>query len=190
MRVRLILNVLLSSILIGVPAFAKKDKSNDYQIGTFISSMAVSDGTITSTLHGDGTTVAGGVFANRVGVYMIRVPDGTWYVETMRQALDSKMRGLGSTPQHLKSEKANPLDSLNTGDKVLFRLETHKKMIGGPETDMYIPFATDPSKEVEFVTRFVPNMAHVEPSKQTDNVKAMCESGRLSAELQKLYCNQ
>jgi NAD+--asparagine ADP-ribosyltransferase len=49
----LVLSILVGLALIG-SAFAK-DHSSDYQMGTFISSTAVSDGTITSTLHGDGT---------------------------------------------------------------------------------------------------------------------------------------
>jgi hypothetical protein len=69
----------------------------------------------------------------------------------------------------------------------MFRLEKHKK-IGGTETDMYIPFADKPDKEVKFVTRFVPNVIPQQPIKPTDNVKAMCDSGRLSPELHKQYC--
>lgn len=170
-----------------MPSFAQKDKSRDYQVGTYVSAVAVSDGTITSTLHGDGTTVAGDVHANHVGVYTIKVDEGTWYVETMRQSRDSQLRGLGMTPTHLTSEKANPLDSLKNGDKVMFRLEKHRKL-NGTFTSMYIPFADNPNKEVEFATRFGPDVAPKQPTKPTDNVKAMCDSGRLSPELQKKYC--
>jgi hypothetical protein len=181
--------ILLSTILLSasLPSFAKKDKSNDYQLGTYVSVEAVADGTITSTLIGDGTTVAGDVSTNHVHVYTIKVADGMWYVETMTQALDSSTRSWGMTPTHFKSEKANPLDFLKNGDKVMFRLEKHKK-IGGTETDMYIPFADKPDKEVKFVTRFVPNVIPQRPIKPTDNVKAMCDSGRLSPELHKQYC--
>jgi hypothetical protein len=185
------LTTLALLVLVFLPAFAKKDKSNDYRMGTFVAAEAVSDGTLTNTVHGDGTTVAGDVYTNQVVVYQIKVTDGTWYVETMRQALDAEMRNLGTTPpQHLKSEKANPLDSLKAGNKVLFRLEKHHKL-NGTETDMYIPFADNPSKEVKFATRFVPNVAGPKQSKKaTDNVKAMCDSGRLSAELKKQYCKE
>jgi hypothetical protein len=174
-------------LLTPLPSLAKKDKSNDYQVGTYVSVVAAGDGTITNTLHGDGTTVAGDVFANHVRVYTIKVPDGAWYVETMTQAIDSKMRSFGTTPTHFRSEKANPLDFLKNGDRVMFRLEKHKK-IGGTETDMYVPFADNPDKEVTFATRFVPDVSPQQPTKSTDNVKAMCDSGRLSPELHKQYC--
>ena len=175
-------------VLAAAPCLPAIDKSKDYQVGTYVSATSVGDGTITSTVHGDGTTVAGDVYGNHVRVYAIRVSDGTWYVETMRQAEDSSARNWGMTPTHLKSEKPNPLDSLKNGDKVMFRLEKHKKLVGGPETDMYIPFADNPAKEVGFVTRFVPDVSPTQPTKPTDNVKAMCDSGRLSPELHKQYC--
>ena len=166
-----------------------KDHSNDYQMGTFVSATTLADGTITSTLHGDGTTVAGDVFANQVGVYRIKVDGGTWYVTTLTQSEDSMLRGMGMTPVHLKSEKANPLDSLKEGDKVMFRLQ-ERKYLNGKAMHMHIPFADNPSKEVEFVTHFVPNVAppSTQPQKPTDNVKAMCESGKLSPELKSRYC--
>jgi allophanate hydrolase subunit 1 len=50
------------------------------------------------------------------------------------------MRNLGMTPTHFKSEKTNPLDLLKPGDRVLFRVERHKKLLG-VEADMYVPFA-------------------------------------------------
>lgn len=182
---------LIATILLLAPlsSLAKRDKSNDYQVGTYVSVGSVGDGTITSTLRGDGTTVAGDVYANRVRVYRVKVADGTWYLETMAQASDSGMRSLGMTPPaHLRSEKANPLDLLKSGDKVMFRLEKHKK-IGGTETDVFIPFADNPNKEAKFVASFAPDLIPDQPAaRPTDNVKAMCDSGRLSPELRKQYC--
>jgi len=177
--------VLLPLALAG-SAFAK-DHSGDYQMGTFLSATAVSDGTITSTLHGDGTTVAGDVYANQIGIYRIKVPDGTWHVTTLTQTQDSMIRGMGMTPTHFKSEKANPLDGLKNGDKVLFRLH-ERHYLNGKFTLMAIPYADKPNKEVEFSTRFVPDAAPLKPEKPTDNVKAMCDSGKLSAELKAQYC--
>jgi hypothetical protein len=101
-----IITIALMSLAMVSSTFAK-DHSNDYQVGTFISAAAVADGTITSTLHGDGTTVAGNVYANQVGVYRIKVADGTWFVTTLAQTQDSMLRGMGMTPEHFKSEKAN-----------------------------------------------------------------------------------
>ena len=156
-------------------------------MGTFISAAAVADGTITSTLHGDGTTVAGGVYANHIGVYKIRVSDGTWYVTTLSQTQDYMLRNMGMTPMHFKSEKSNPLDGLKDGDRVLFRLH-ERHYLNGKFTLMAIPYADNPNKEVEFSTRFEPDVAPSKPEKPTDNVKAMCESGKLSAELKVQYC--
>jgi hypothetical protein len=164
-----------------------KDHSADYKMGTFISATAVADGTITSTLHGDGTTVAGDVHANHVGVYGIKVADGTWYVTTLSQTQDSRFRGMGMTPVHFKSEKANPLDGLKSGDKVLFRLH-ERHYLNGRLTLMAIPYADNPNKEVEFSTRFVPHVALSQLTRPLDNVKAMCNSDKLSPALKAQYC--
>jgi hypothetical protein len=168
-------------------AASAKDHSNDYQMGTFVSATAVADGTITDTLHGDGTTVAGNVYANQVGIYRIDAADGFWTLETYRQAVDSTMRGWGTTPAHLRKEKANPLDSLKNGDKVLFRVEKHKKLLA-TETHIYIPYADKPDKEVDFLATFHPANIPAKPEKPTDNVKAMCDAHKLSPELEKQLC--
>ena len=57
-----------------------------------------------------------------------------------------------------KSEKANPLDGLKIGDKVLFRLH-ERHYLNGRLTLMAIPYADNPNKEVEFSTQFVPDVA-------------------------------
>jgi hypothetical protein len=176
---------LMLVVVLALGVFAE-DHSADYKMGTFLSATAVADGTITSTLHGDGTTVAGDVYANHVGVYRIKVSDGTWYVTTLRQNQDSMIRGMGMTPQHLKSEKANPLDGLKNGDKVLFRIH-ERRYLNGKFTQMAIPYADNPNKEVEFSARFVPDIAAPQPTTPS-NVKGMCDSGKLSPELKAQYC--
>lgn len=93
---RKFITIALLSLVLAGAAFAK-DHGNDYQGGTFISATAVADGTITHTLHGDGTTIAGNVYANHVGVYRIKVADGTWFVTTLSQTQDSMLRGMGMT---------------------------------------------------------------------------------------------
>jgi hypothetical protein len=182
---------LLTILLLTAPLLSfAKDKSKEYQVGTYVRVAAVRDGTVTGTIRGDGTTVAGDVSANYVGIYTIKVNDGIWHVETMRQVNDSSMRNSGSTPIHFTAEKDNPLDFLKNGDKVMFRVEKHKALIGGPWVEMYIPFADKPGKEAKFVANYVPNVVpqqSVKP-KPTDNVKAMCDSGRLSAEQHKQFC--
>lgn len=185
MKKAIVIIAVIALSLVG-SVFAK-DHSNDYQVGIFVSATGVADGTITSTLHGDGTTVAGDVYANHVGAYRIKVADGTWLVTTLSQTQDSMLRGMGMTPEHFKSEKANPLDGLKNGDKVLFRLH-ERRYLNGKFTLMAIPYADNPNKEVEFSTRFEPDIAPSKPDKPTDNVKAMCDAHKLSPELEKQLC--
>jgi hypothetical protein len=104
----------------------------------------------------------------------------------LRQNQDSMLRGMGMTPMHLKAEKANPLDGLKNGDKVLFRIH-ERQYLNGKFTQMAIPYADNPKKEVEFSARFVPDVAPPQPITHS-NVQAMCDSGRLSPDLQAQYC--
>ena len=178
---------LLISLTIVVPAHATKDKSGSYLMGTFVSSSVATDGTLTNTLHGDGTTIAGSVYENRLAIYTLKVADGSWHLETYTQNKDSMLRGMGMTPIHFKSEKDNPLDALKGGERVLFRVEKHRKL-NGIETSVYIPYADNPDKEFHFIGYFYPDTLSSEPQKASDNVKAMCEAHKLSPELEKQYC--
>lgn len=171
--------LLITLTIVAFPAYAKKDKSADYQIGTFISASAVADGTISDTLHGDGTTVAGDVYANQIAVYTIKVADGHWDLNTYTQNKDSMIREMGMTPLHFKSEKGNPLDVLKGGERVLFRVEKHR-LLNGVETSIYIPYADNPDKEFHFIGYFYPDYQPSQPQKATDNVKAMCNAHKLS----------
>lgn len=149
----------LSSLVYG------KDKSNTYQMGTYIASTAVGDGTTTNNLSCGSqsvgsTTCSDRVRANQVTFYQIRVADGVWSVETDRQVSDSISRLLGSKAIHSNPEKANPLDLLKNGDNVLFRVEAHKN---GLENDIFIPFADAPNKEAKFVGTFLPVVTPTKP---------------------------
>ncbi|MGB8030336.1 MAG: hypothetical protein WCF30_11805 [Terracidiphilus sp.] len=172
------------------------DKSGTYQLGTYITSSAVADGTITDNFNcGDpsvtGTTVcSGGVVDNQVMIYRIRVAQGIWSLETYRQASDSAVRNtFGDQPPHLKREKQNPLDFLKNGDRVMFRVETHKKLLG-VETDIFVPFADNPNRETKFVGTFYPYIVPEKPSPPSDNVRAVCDAHKLSPELEKQFCTQ
>jgi hypothetical protein len=156
--------VLLITLTFAVPAYCKKDKSASYQMGTFISSSVAADGTITNTLQGDGTTVAGSVYENHLAVHMVKVADGYWHLETYTQNKDSMIRGMGMTPLHFKSEKDNPLDVLKGGERVLFRMEKHQ-LLFGVEISIYIPYADNPDKEFHFIGYFHPDTQPSQPQK-------------------------
>lgn len=179
--------VLLISLTFAAPAYAKKDNSAAYQMGTFVSSSVVADGTISNTLHGDGTTIAGNIYSNQIAVYTIKVADGHWDLNTYTQNKDSMIRRMGMTPMHFKPEKNNPLDVLKGGERVLFRIEKHR-LLNGVEISIYIPYADNPDKEFHFIGYFYPDALPSQPQKATDNVKAMCDAHKLSPELEKQYC--
>jgi hypothetical protein len=86
-------------------------------------------------------------------------------------------------------EKENPLDFLKNGERVVFRVETHKKLLG-VETDIFVPFADNPNKETKFVGTFFPHILPEKPSPPSDNVRAMCDAHKLSPELERQFCTQ
>ncbi len=189
--------VLASAVFAGLalsPVAHGADKSDKYQMGIFVSAGAVSDGTVTDNFNcgdeslGGSTVCSGGVRANGVLFYQVRVAGGTWSLETYRDALDSAMRQtFGQQPTHFKSERQNPLDLLKNGDRVLFRVEQHRKL-RGVEEHLYIPFADNLNKEVDFLATFVPDSVAPSPQRPSDNVRAMCDAHKLSPELEKQFC--
>lgn len=174
-------------ILVAASADAQKAK-HGYQLGTFVGQDSVADGTLTDTVHGDGTTIAGDVYSNAVKIYTVKAQDGVWTLETEREASDSMMRRMGMTPENFKSERPNPLDALKNGDRLLFRVEQHHK-IGGVESDLFIPSADNPDKETKFIGTFVSNSPPASVNaKPSDNVKAMCDAHKLTPEQEKQFC--
>jgi membrane-associated protease RseP (regulator of RpoE activity) len=119
----------------------------------------------------------------------MKTNDGVWTLETYRQAEDTTARKWIGDPVHFKKEKPNLLDALKPGDRVMFRVEYHRKL-NGTEKDVFIPKADDPNKEEKFIGSFLPAVVPSVPQKPTDNVKAMCDSGKLTPELQARYCQQ
>jgi hypothetical protein len=173
-----------------------KDKSNTYQMGTYLTTSIVSDGTITDSFFcGDSnplnghTVCGGGIESNSVAVYRVQVANGVWRLETARQAQDAAVRRmLYDEPLHFKREKSNPLDLLKNRDAVLFRVVHHKALFGGGWDEIYIPFADNPNKEARFEAWFDPTVSPLKPQPASDNVKAMCNAHKLSPELDRQYC--
>lgn len=188
-------HILIASILLA-GVLSAKDKSSTYQMGVFGGSEAARDGTMTSDFNCGarslGSTVCnGGARLNQVTVYQIQVDGGFWTVETLRQARDTNVRRIMRTePTHFRAEEPNPLDLLKNGDRVLYRVERHKKLLG-VEIDIFIPFADNPSKEARFVgslTLTETATATVRPA--SDNVRAVCDAHLMSPALEKQICGR
>jgi len=178
------------ALLVTTVSFAK-DK--DYQIGTYLGRGSASDGTYTNDVHCidkalGGFTCSGDSGFNYVNLYRVKTDDGVWVLETYRQATDTMARKWVGEAVHLKSEKPNLLDALKPGDRVMFRIQRVKKL-NGTDIEVYIPRADDPNKKEErFIGEFRSSVLPPVAAKPTDNVKAMCESGKLTPEQQAKLC--
>ena len=110
--------VIVLTLTVLTSAFAK-DKQSDYQIGAFVLATTNADGTLTNTLHGDGTTVAGDVYANYLKTYQVKIDTGTWTVVPLNEAQDSMVRQWGmisAAHQEGKGQSARRVDSTTTDD--------------------------------------------------------------------------
>jgi hypothetical protein len=107
---------------------------------------------------------------------------------TERLAEDVRISKASGDPVHFKKEKPNLLDALKPGDRVMFRVEYHRKL-DGTEKDVFIPKADDPNKEEKFIGTFTPALAPMQPKPSLDNVRAMCDAHKLSPELEKQLCD-
>ena len=170
-----------------------KDHSNSYQMGTYVTSNTV---TVAAGIKADNfdcdpqsqgsTACSGKTDSNGVTSYRVQVDNGFWVLEARHGSYLGS--SFGEEPAHITAEERNPLDLLKNGDKVLFRVETHRRL-NGIETDIEIPFADDPDKEARFVGTFTPAVIPGQ-SKSRSNVRAMCDAHKLSPELEKQYCTQ
>jgi hypothetical protein len=164
-----------------------------YEIGSLLGNQVQPDGTYSSNIYcGDGTfyTCTGSAGFNTIRIYDVQTDDGTWHLVTDRQAGDATVRRFGQTPMHLKSEKPNLLDSLKTGDSVVFRNEKDHCIGAKGQFHVFIPRADDPKKVDKFEGWFTPKNLPVAPPKPTDNMKAMCDAHRYSPDDEKKYCTQ
>jgi hypothetical protein len=170
-----------------------QDHTPKYELGTLLGNQVRPDGTYSSNIYcGEGTfyTCKGSAGFNTFRIYDVQTADGTWHLVTSRQADDVTVRQFGMTPSHLKSEKPNLLDSLKTGDKVVFRTEKDHRIGAKGQFHVFIPHADDPKKEDKFEGWFTPKNTSVEPPKPTDNIKAMCDAHRFSPDDEKKYCSR
>jgi hypothetical protein len=189
-KIRWIMIPILAGLL-ALPASGQNPPK--YEIGSLLGNQAQADGTYSSNIYcGEGTfyTCTGSAGFNTIRIYDVQTDDGTWHLVTDRQAGDATIRQLGQTPMHFKSEKANLLDSLRTGDKVVFRTQKDHRIGAKGQFHVFIPRADDPKKEDKFEGWFTPKNLPVAPPKPTDNIKAMCDAHRFSPDDEKKYCTQ
>ncbi|MEO6965946.1 MAG: hypothetical protein ABI076_08630 [Acidobacteriaceae bacterium] len=178
--------------VLGSMGYCKAHSSN-YQMGTYVTAntVTVPAGIQAGNFDCDPQTqgsiaCSGKTNSNGVTWYRIQVDNGFWILKARHGSYGRD--SLGEAPVHLTAKEQNPLDRLKNGDKVLFRVETHRRL-NGIETDIDIPYADNPDKEARFPGTFTP-AAISGQSKTRSNIRALCDAHKLSPELEKQYCTQ
>jgi hypothetical protein len=146
-------------------------------MGTYLGNEMQPDGTngTSSTLH---------------RTYYVRTDDGTWSLVFAAETGDILSHVRLSSSRH-KNDQPNLLDSLKHGDKFAFRAESdHAKGATKTSYHVYIPRADDPKKEDKFDAEFTPTPtpAAAPAPAPNDNIKAMCDSHRFTAEQERQFC--
>jgi hypothetical protein len=119
--------------------------------------------------------------------YYVRTDEGTWSLVSDSDAGDVLAHTVAWSPLRAREEHPTLLDSLKRWEKFAFRAEPDRR-IGGTQNSylVYIPRADDPQKEDRFDADFIPRPSPAPAP--TDNVKAMCDTHRFTAEQEKQYC--
>jgi len=148
-----------------------EDRAKIYLVGIYLGNEMQPDGT-GSTMH---------------RTYYIRTDDGTWTLVTWADGGDILAHTMNMVPARFKSDRPNLLDGLKHGEKFAFRAESdHHLGATKYSFHVYIPRADDPRKEDKFDADFT--SMTIPAAASTDNVKAMCDAHRFTAEQEKQYC--
>jgi hypothetical protein len=144
---------------------------------------AVRDGTWEDTVRRGssyGTRCSGGVYDNYVIEYRVRLVRATLVLEMLRDADDTVSRELAAPTVHFRAPK-DPLSGPREGDTVRLR-DIKGTHLGRPE----VALPLGDGKEAKYVVVRVEQDA--EQRRLAEQLKQVCESGRLSPELQAKYC--
>jgi hypothetical protein len=195
-------------ILLSIPAVAK-DHSNDYHMGTLtkvplhVGGKVTTGWTDTTSCNSGlvGIHCTGGIVDDYSGWLVADMPNGTEvviercaggsslaamllpcdrpYVLTLTEE-DGTFVFLDHTWGHHDSS-----NNLETTSKVLYRIEHHAGV-----TYIRIPDPADPKKEGTYNPIKLPKQAAAQkaPPQASDNISAMCASGKLSPEQQAKFC--
>jgi len=157
-------------LLIAAVASAK-DHSNDYRMGT-LSRLTVKSGWLDTTVcSGDVGNIrcSGGIQDVYSDVYLLTMNDGKTVVI------------------HHTVMRPDTVKGLADGSKILYRME-HKRGLVGVDY-VLIPSADNPKKEGwYYLDSHWKNINKTTPVPTDGNLKAMCESDKLSPELKAQYC--
>ena len=154
-----------------------KDKP-PYEVGVFLSSRQVDDGTYSSASCGS-FGCNGSAYSAAHNVHLVRTPDGIFSIEAPVSVGGTFLLGMLSNGQSPTVHKAWFMDDLHEGDKVLFSAQCNKHN----RCTIRLPNPDKPTKEILTLGFFFPAIAKT-------NTTVLCGTGRLTADVEAQVCSQ
>jgi hypothetical protein len=170
------MRVLALVLFLTLAPFATARDKPPYEVGTFMSSQQVSDGTYSTSSCGV-FGCNGSAYNAAHNVHLVKTPDGIFSIEAPVSVAGTFLLGMASDGIAPTVHKGWFMDSLHEGDKVLFSAQCNKHN----RCTVRLPNPDKPSKE--FVTQgfFYPTIAKT-------NAKTLCGQGKLSVAVEAELC--
>jgi hypothetical protein len=158
------------------PTFAHPKEKPQYEVGTFIQSGQVNDGTYSTASCGVGGC-SGSAYNAAHNQHAVSAPEGTYYIDAPVSVGWSMVAAMGTNGNAPLIHKQWFMDDLHEADKVLFSAECNKHNA----CTIRLPNPDRPDKEFRTVGRFYPNVAKT-------NTTSLCGRGRLTAAVEAQVC--
>jgi hypothetical protein len=159
-------------------SFAKNREKPPYEVGTFMSSRQVSDGTYSTASCGS-FGCNGSAYNAAHNVHLVSTPDGIFSIEAPVSVGGTILLGLATNGNSPTVHKAWFMDNLHEGDKVLFSAACNKHN----RCSIRLPNPDKPSKEILTLGFFFPTIAKT-------NATVLCGTGKLTADVEAQVCTQ
>jgi hypothetical protein len=158
--------------------FAVAKHELPYEVGTFISSRQVSDGTYSTASCGR-FGCNGSAYNAAHNVHLVSTPDGIFSIEAPISVAGSLLLGIASNGNAPIVHKAWFMDNLHEGDKVLFSAQCGKH----GRCTIRLPDPDNPKKKIVTLGFFFPAIAKT-------NTTVLCGTGKLTAAVEAQVCTR
>src|ERR1017187_10122781 len=149
-----------------------------YEVGTFMSSQQVSDGSYSTASCGS-FGCNGSAYNAAHNVHLVQTPDGVFSIEAPVSVAGSILLSMATNGNSPTVHKAWFMDNLHEGDKVLFSAVCNKHN----RCTIRLPNPDNANKEILTLGFFFPAIAKT-------NTTVLCGTGRLTADVEAQVCTQ
>ncbi len=174
---RIVTVMAVLGLLVGFAQAREKDHSAAYQVGTFSSTGAISDGSYASCSGGGCSG-----YSAAHNVHFVNTADGTYAIEAPTSLAGTMLVGMMSGGNSPTIHKGWFMDNLHEGDKVLFAAKCKTYRNSHTSCQFWLPNPDRADKEISTVGGFSPAVAKT-------NTSQLCGTGKLSASVEAQVCD-